>query len=161
MDAGKRLGQLAAYEISFVEDHDLQKCIYQFISEENVSVSTAKGKKLRAAFEDGKLEVSQIKSILRGAAHPPQSNRGGVFLSHSLRPLHHTSRPRPPQSKLRKPYKKPWLCISKPWEMLHNPVKQIGLGTPIRPGVPGLSFYFLQEAVANVKESLSLCPRPI
>lgn len=76
MDAGKHLGQLAAYEISFVEDHDLQKCIYQFISEENVSVSTAKGKKLRAAFEDGKLEVSQIKSILLGGGSSTAKQSG-------------------------------------------------------------------------------------
>ena len=60
------LGQLAAYEISFVEDHSLQECIYQFISEGSASISTAKGKKLRAAFEDGKLDASQIKSILSG-----------------------------------------------------------------------------------------------
>lgn len=64
MNSGKRLGQLAAYEISFVEDHSLQECIYQFISEGSASISTAKGKKLRAAFEDGKLDASQIKSIL-------------------------------------------------------------------------------------------------
>ena len=76
MDVGKRLGQLAAYEISFVEDHDLQKCIYQFISEENVSVSTAKGKKLRAAFEDGKLDVSQIKSILSGGGSSTAKQSG-------------------------------------------------------------------------------------
>ena len=66
MNSGKRLGQLAAYEISFVEDHSLQECIYQFISEGSASISTAKGKKLRAAFEDGKLDASQIKSILSG-----------------------------------------------------------------------------------------------
>lgn len=76
MNSGKRLGQLAAYEISFVEDHDLQKCIYQFISEENVSVSTAKGKKLRAAFEDGKLDVSQIKSILSGGGSSTAKQSG-------------------------------------------------------------------------------------
>ena len=33
MNSGKRLGQLAAYEISFVENQKLQECIYQFISE--------------------------------------------------------------------------------------------------------------------------------
>ena len=32
----------------------------------DLTISTAKGKKLRAAFEDGKLDASQIKSILSG-----------------------------------------------------------------------------------------------
>ena len=65
MNSGKRLGQLAAYEISFVEDHSLQECIYQFISEGSASISTAKGKKLRAAFEDGKLDAGKTTHFLR------------------------------------------------------------------------------------------------
>ena len=64
MDTGKRLGQLAAYEVSFVEDHDLQECIYQHISTGKSTLSTAKGKKLRALFEAGNLDAAQIKAIL-------------------------------------------------------------------------------------------------
>lgn len=81
MNSGKRLGQLAAYEISFVEDHSLQECIYQFISEGSASISTAKGKKLRAAFEDGKLDASQIKSILSGGGLSIPRNIGSGRLS--------------------------------------------------------------------------------
>lgn len=66
MNSGKRLGQLAAYEISFVEDHSLQECIYQFISGRECLYFHGKREKLRAAFEDGKLDASQIKSILSG-----------------------------------------------------------------------------------------------
>ena len=95
MNSGKRLGQLAAYEISFVEDHSLQECIYQFISEGSASISTAKGKKLRAAFEDGKLDASQIKSILSGGGKEKFRARlralactnhsdGGEFTRHAL-----------------------------------------------------------------------------
>lgn len=64
MDTGKQLGQLAAYEVSFVEDHDLQECIYQHISTGKSTLSTAKGKKLRALFEAGNLDAAQIKAIL-------------------------------------------------------------------------------------------------
>lgn len=64
MDSGKQLGQLAAYEVSFVEDHDLQECIYQHISTGKSTISTAKGKKLRALFEAGNLDAAQIKAIL-------------------------------------------------------------------------------------------------
>ncbi|OUQ60756.1 hypothetical protein B5E56_06275 [Flavonifractor sp. An112] len=64
MDTGKQLGQLAAYEVSFVEDHDLQECIYQHISAGKSALSTAKGKKLRALFEAGNLDAAQIKAIL-------------------------------------------------------------------------------------------------
>nr|WP_275958043.1 ParB N-terminal domain-containing protein [Pseudoflavonifractor phocaeensis] len=64
MDTGKQLGQLAAYEVSFVEDHDLQECIYQHISTGKSTLSTAKGKKLRTLFEAGNLDVAQIKAIL-------------------------------------------------------------------------------------------------
>lgn len=64
MDTGKQLGQLAAYEVSFVEDHGLQECIYQHISNGKSTLSTAKGKKLRALFEAGNLDAAQIKAIL-------------------------------------------------------------------------------------------------
>lgn len=149
MNSGKRLGQLAAYEISFVEDHSLQECIYQFISEGSASISTAKGKKLRAAFEDGKLDASQIKSILSGGGLSTSKQPGrrvSVTLPPAFAPYF------PPkattkqieetiQSKSKKPYKKPWLCISRPWEMLHSPVKQIG-SAPLSTGSAG-SFFLL------------------
>ena len=48
-----------------MEDHSLQECIYQFISEGSASISTAKGKKLRAAFEDGKLDAGKTTYFLR------------------------------------------------------------------------------------------------
>lgn len=66
MDNGKRLKQLAAYEISFVEDHGLQECIYQLISAGGVTLSTEKGKKLRTLFEAGALDEAQIKVVLGG-----------------------------------------------------------------------------------------------
>ena len=64
MDTGKQVGQLAAYEVSFVEDHDLQECIYQHLSTGKSTLSTAKGKKLRALFEAGNLDAAQIQAIL-------------------------------------------------------------------------------------------------
>lgn len=84
MDSGKRLKQLAAYEISFVEDHSLQACIYQLLSEGKVTLSTEKGKKLRALFEVGKLDEAQIKAILGGtgqAAKKASGRRVSVTLS--------------------------------------------------------------------------------
>lgn len=84
MDSGKRLKQLAAYEISFVEDHGLQACIYQLLSEGKVTLSTEKGKKLRALFEAGELNEAQIKVVLGGtgqAAKKTSGRRVSVTLS--------------------------------------------------------------------------------
>lgn len=64
MDTEKDLGQLAAYEISFVTDQSLQECIYQVITEDKAKISTAKGKQLRTLFEAGTLDQSQIKAVL-------------------------------------------------------------------------------------------------
>lgn len=64
MDTGKQLGQLAAYEISFVEDQGLQECIYQHISSGKSTFSTAKGKKLRVLFEAGNLDAAKIEEVL-------------------------------------------------------------------------------------------------
>lgn len=82
MDTGKQLGQLAAYEVSFVEDHDLQECIYQHISAGKSTLSTAKGKKLRALFEEGTLDAAQIKAILTAGTKP--ENRSGRRVSVTL-----------------------------------------------------------------------------
>lgn len=76
MDSGKRLKQLAAYEISFVEDHGLQACIYQLLSEGKVTLSTEKGKKLRALFEAGKLDEAQIKAVLGGTGQEAKKASG-------------------------------------------------------------------------------------
>lgn len=83
MDTGKQLGQLAAYEISFVEDHELQECIYQHIYAGKSTLSTAKGKKLRALFEAGDLDATQIKAILaaENAAGKRSGRRISVILS--------------------------------------------------------------------------------
>lgn len=84
MDSGKQLKQLAAYEISFVEDHGLQVCIYQLLSEGKVTLSTEKGKKLRALFEAGELDEAQIKAVLGGtgrAAKKASGRRVSVTLS--------------------------------------------------------------------------------
>lgn len=73
MDAGGKLGQLAAYEISFITDRAAQEAIYQAIAAEGLTVSTAKGKLLRAAFEAGELDRAKVKAILGGS---PTSGRG-------------------------------------------------------------------------------------
>lgn len=82
MDTGKQLGQLAAYEVSFVEDHDLQECIYQHISTGKSTLSTAKGKKLRALFEAGNLDAAQIKAIL--TEETTTAKRTGRYISVTL-----------------------------------------------------------------------------
>jgi len=64
MNRGKPLGQLAAYEISFITDQSLQECIYQAITAGGGTLSEAKGKMLRSLFETGKLDETQIKSVL-------------------------------------------------------------------------------------------------
>lgn len=83
MDTGKQLGQLAAYEVSFVENHDLQECIYQHISSGKSTLSTAKGRKLRLLFEAGNLDADQIKAILteENAAAKQPGRRVSVTLS--------------------------------------------------------------------------------
>ena len=65
----KKLGQLAAYEVSFVTDHTLQKLICQIITEDRVNLSVAKAKKLRRAFEAGKLGPTEAMAIL---SKPPK-----------------------------------------------------------------------------------------
>lgn len=64
MDDGKKLGLLAAYEISFVMDPHLQECIYRTITQDGVLIPVAKAKKLRAVFENGQLSAAQIRAIL-------------------------------------------------------------------------------------------------
>lgn len=64
MDTSKKLGQLAAYEISFVEDHSLQELIYRAITENGVSISTAKAKLLRSEFELERLDAKKISEML-------------------------------------------------------------------------------------------------
>lgn len=76
MDHEKVLGQLAAYEISFVTDHSLQECIYQAIISGGKTISTAKGKTLRSLFEAGKLDEAQIKLILLKPGAAPKQNAG-------------------------------------------------------------------------------------
>lgn len=85
MDESRRLGQLAAYEISFVEDLHLQECIYQTLTTSKVSISTAKAKKLRAAYEKGNLDTEEIQQILLGtSAKEPHGRRISVTLSPSI-----------------------------------------------------------------------------
>lgn len=69
----KKLGQLAAYEVSFVVDHSLQKLIYQIITEDKVNLSVAKAKQLRKVFETGELTEPEIRAIL---AKPPKAAGG-------------------------------------------------------------------------------------
>ena len=77
------MGQLAAYEVSFVENQDLQECIYQHISSGKSTLSTAKGRKLRLLFEAGNLDADQIKAILteENAAAKQPGRRVSVTLS--------------------------------------------------------------------------------
>ena len=83
MDTGKQLGQLAAYEVSFIENHDLQECIYQHISSGKYTLTTAKGKQLRALFETGGLDAVQIERLLAGekSAGKPPGRRISITLS--------------------------------------------------------------------------------
>lgn len=69
----KKLGQLAAYEISFVVDHSLQKLICQMITEDKISLSVTKAKKLREIFEAGKLTEPELRAVL---AKPPKASSG-------------------------------------------------------------------------------------
>lgn len=69
----KKLGQLAAYEVSFVVDHSLQKLICQIITEDKVNLSVAKAKQLRKVFETGELTEPEIRVIL---AKPPKAADG-------------------------------------------------------------------------------------
>ena len=64
MNDGKRLGQLSAYEISFVEDHTIQEQIYQVMTTDRAVLSVAKAKQLRRAFEAKELDETRIKEIL-------------------------------------------------------------------------------------------------
>lgn len=77
MNRGKSLGQMAAYEISFIKDHRLQECIYQMITADGGTISEAKGKTLRSLFESGKLDETQIRSVLleSGSAAKKSSGR--------------------------------------------------------------------------------------
>ena len=69
----KKLGQLAAYEVSFVVEHSLQKLICQIITEDKVNLSVAKAKQLRKVFETGELTEPEIRAIL---AKPPKAAGG-------------------------------------------------------------------------------------
>ena len=121
-----------------------------------------KGKKLRAAFEDGKLDASQIKSILSGGGLST-SKQPGRRVSVTLPPAFAPYFPPKATTKQnrRNHTKKPWLCISRPWEMLHSPVKANRLGTPIDRECRVFLFTFYRRRLPMSKESLSLCPRPI
>lgn len=76
MDEKNKLGQLAAYEISFVQDYNLQEIIYQVITEGRLSISVTKAKKLRMAFEAGKLDEASVKSFLVMPAQTTKIQKG-------------------------------------------------------------------------------------
>lgn len=76
MNRGKSLGQLAAYEISFISDHRLQACIHQAITSDGGTISEAKGKTLRSLFEAGKLDETQIKTILQKSSTAAKKTSG-------------------------------------------------------------------------------------
>lgn len=81
----KKLGQLAAYEVSFVTDHSLQKRIYQMITEDKVGLSVAKAKKLRKAFEAGELGEAGITAVL--TKHPKEAgSQNGRRVSIAISP---------------------------------------------------------------------------
>lgn len=81
----KKLGQLAAYEVSFVVDHSLQKLLCQIITEDKVSLSVAKAKQLRKVFETGELTEPELRALL---AKPPKAvdGRNGRRVSITISP---------------------------------------------------------------------------
>ena len=64
LDESKKIGQLAAYEISFIENSTLQACIHYTISQHGATVSKGKAKLLREEFEHGKLDQQRILELL-------------------------------------------------------------------------------------------------
>ena len=60
----KKLGQLAAYEVSFVTERSLQKLICQIVTENKINLSVAKAKQLRETFEAGKLSEAGVMDLL-------------------------------------------------------------------------------------------------
>ena len=64
MDQGKKLGQLAAYEISFIEDQSLQTTIHEIIVTTGITISVAKAKLLRSEFERATLTSEKVFAML-------------------------------------------------------------------------------------------------
>lgn len=83
LDESKKIGQLAAYEISFIENSTLQACIHQVISQHGATVSKGKAKLLREEFEQGKLDQQRILELLacEKPAKPDRGPRCRQFLS--------------------------------------------------------------------------------
>ena len=77
LDESKKIGQLAAYEISFIENSTLQACIHQVISQHGATVSKGKAKLLREEFEQGKLDQQRILELL-ACEKPAKPDRGPV-----------------------------------------------------------------------------------
>lgn len=77
LDESKKIGQLAAYEISFIENSTLQACIHQVISQHGATVSKGKAKLLREEFEQGKLDQQRILELL-ACEKPAKPDRGLV-----------------------------------------------------------------------------------
>lgn len=109
----KKLGQLAAYEVSFVTDHGLQKLIYQMITEDKVNLSVAKAKKLRKVFETGELGEVGIAAVL--TKQPKEAgSQNGRRVSITISPdLRHTSRRKHQKNRSRRQFRKPCAYTSK------------------------------------------------
>ncbi|MFQ7749450.1 MAG: ParB N-terminal domain-containing protein [Eubacteriales bacterium] len=76
LDESKKIGQLAAYEISVIENSTLQACIHQVISQHGATVSR-EGQAAREEFEQGKLDQQRILELL-ACEKPAKPDRGLV-----------------------------------------------------------------------------------
>lgn len=77
MDQGKQLGQLAAYEISFIMDEGLQKLIYRAITEDGVILSKGFAKFLRGEYVGERLNESSLKQLLEEGSKLLQKRKSG------------------------------------------------------------------------------------
>ena len=70
------IGFIAAYEISFIEDREIQQMIVDFLDSDGLKVDTKKAELLREYFERGKLTDTMVLQILSGEkSQKPKSNK--------------------------------------------------------------------------------------
>jgi ParB family chromosome partitioning protein len=86
MDQEKRLGQLAAYEISFIEDQCLQELLYQILNESKPPLSKAKAVQLRREFEKGTLDADRLRHLMEN--QPPSRAADTISVSVKLSPAY-------------------------------------------------------------------------
>lgn len=78
MDQGKKLGQLAAYEISFIEDQSLQTTIHEIVATTGITVSVAKAKLLRSEFERATLTSEKVFALLAEQKSSPERSTSPI-----------------------------------------------------------------------------------